>query len=180
MLDEAIPASQLVNARIEPVAILSPTAAVADVVAPPDLDLRVGLQGDVLTYALTSADGCYTEQKLGQVSLSNNGALLLTMFQVDETANGRPRSCRASTTWPTPSRSRSTAAGRAGARGVTGDLVIGVDVGSQGTCAQLIEAERQAARRVVRRASTSPTRAPAGPSRIRASGCRRSPRRCAR
>ena len=50
-----------------------------------------------------------------------------------------PCCSRASTTWPTPSSGRSTAEAR-GDEHDGADLVVGIDVGSQGTCAQLVRA----------------------------------------
>ena len=107
------------------------------------------------------------------------GTLLLKLWQVDSTADGESRSSRASTTWPTPSRSPSTGAapatgarrsderrsGRRRRRRLAGHVRAG-------------DRRRRHPRAPPATCRTrSPTRSPAGPSRIRASGSAPSPRR---
>ena len=76
-----------------------------------------------------------------------------------------PCSSRASTTSPTRSRSRSCGAARARRSTTDGPLVVGVDVGSQGTCAQALEPDGTLVGHELRAARAAATRTPAGRSR---------------
>ena len=115
-----------------------------------------------------NADGEVAE-RLGVPS----GTLLLTIDQVDRTADGvavlvsREHHLADAFTFTLLRRGP---AGRGGA--LSAPLVVGVDVGSQGTCAQALEPDGTLVATSLRRRTRCPIRARAGPSRTRRSGRR--------
>ena len=106
------------------------------------------------------------------------GSLLLTLFQVDSTADGVvvlvSEEHHLADAFEISVYRRGPGDGEEGVMAT--ELVVGVDVGSQGTCAQAIARTGRTAPPATCR-TRSPTRARAGPSRSRASGWAPSPRR---
>ena len=155
--------------------------------------------GDGSVYAALEARGLVVHHGVATLSPDNadaetalrlgvaRGSLLLTIDQVDTTADGVPvlvsrehHLADAFSFTVVPPRPRTPPGPRV--MSDPGPLVVGVDVGSQGTCAQALEPDGTLDRLQLRAPRAQPTRSPAGPSRTPASGCARSCRpwlRCA-